>query len=65
LNLFQNKKEFFEKKNILDIGCNSGNLSLKIAKNIELNHLFGIDIDPLLIEKAIEVKNKIISNQHR
>eukprot|EP01080_Neovahlkampfia_damariscottae_P005034 gene5034-8631_t len=65
INLFRDNKDFFEKKQILDIGCNSGELSLQIAKNIEVKKYLGIDIDEYLIQKAHENKERIIAAQLR
>ncbi|CAB3405539.1 unnamed protein product [Caenorhabditis bovis] len=46
------KKEWFEKKSVLDIGCNVGFLTLSIAKNFEPRRILGIDIDEHLIGVA-------------
>ncbi|GFV98859.1 7SK snRNA methylphosphate capping enzyme [Trichonephila clavipes] len=44
--------ELFEGKDILDIGCNTGQLTLHIARYWHPNKIFGIDIDKKLIDKA-------------
>ncbi|CAJ0606527.1 unnamed protein product [Cylicocyclus nassatus] len=46
------KKEWFEKKSILDIGCNVGFLTLSIAKDFGPRRILGIDIDEHLIGVA-------------
>ncbi|KHJ90427.1 cysteine protease domain, YopT-type [Oesophagostomum dentatum] len=46
------KKEWFEKKSILDIGCNVGFLTLSIAKDFGPRRILGIDIDDHLIGVA-------------
>ncbi|KAF7726580.1 hypothetical protein EC973_008625 [Apophysomyces ossiformis] len=45
----------FEKKQVLDIGCNSGNISIIIAQRYKPAFLKGVDIDPYLINKAQSV----------
>ncbi|KAJ8662280.1 hypothetical protein O0I10_001973 [Lichtheimia ornata] len=42
----------FEGKRVLDIGCNSGNISITIAMEYDAAHVVGVDIDPTLINKA-------------
>ena len=42
-------KDWFRMKNVLDIGCNAGYLTLSIAKEFEPAWILGIDIDPHLI----------------
>ncbi|KAL0000023.1 hypothetical protein SO802_019625 [Lithocarpus litseifolius] len=43
LNVF--KKELFEDKECLDIGCNSGIITILIAKKFRCRSILGIDID--------------------
>ncbi|VDK51941.1 unnamed protein product [Anisakis simplex] len=45
-------KEWFEKKSVLDIGCNAGYITLTIAKDFEPRHIVGIDIDEHLVGVA-------------
>ena len=47
LHFFQ--KEWFDSKQILDIGCNTGLITLAIARDFKPSHIVGIDIDPQLI----------------
>uniref|UniRef100_A0A915Q6R6 RNA methyltransferase n=1 Tax=Setaria digitata TaxID=48799 RepID=A0A915Q6R6_9BILA len=46
------KKEWFEKKSVLDIGCNVGYLTLSIAKEFQPRNIVGIDIDAHLVGVA-------------
>ncbi|KAJ8446510.1 hypothetical protein Cgig2_027472 [Carnegiea gigantea] len=39
------RKEWFEFKNCLDIGCNSGLITINIAKKFQCRSILGIDID--------------------
>uniref|UniRef100_A0AC34FGV4 RNA methyltransferase n=1 Tax=Panagrolaimus sp. ES5 TaxID=591445 RepID=A0AC34FGV4_9BILA len=45
-------KEWFQRRNILDIGCNAGYLTLSIAKEFEPAWILGIDIDSHLVGVA-------------
>ncbi|CAD5229631.1 unnamed protein product [Bursaphelenchus okinawaensis] len=45
-------EDWFTGKNVLDIGCNAGNLTLSIAREFEPSSILGIDIDPHLIAAA-------------
>ncbi|KAJ9085857.1 hypothetical protein DSO57_1009964 [Entomophthora muscae] len=45
-------KELFFDKHVLDIGCNSGFITTHIALHFEPKNILGIDLDPVLIEKA-------------
>ncbi|VDM96347.1 unnamed protein product [Thelazia callipaeda] len=46
------KQEWFEKKSVLDIGCNVGYLTLLIAKEYQPRNIIGIDIDAHLVGLA-------------
>ncbi|CAA7397356.1 unnamed protein product [Spirodela intermedia] len=46
------KKEWFEGKDCLDIGCNQGLITINIANKFCCRKILGIDIDPGLIEAA-------------
>nr|XP_043629660.1 probable RNA methyltransferase At5g51130 [Erigeron canadensis] len=46
------RKEWFEGKNCLDIGCNSGLITINIAKKFGCRKILGIDIDSARIEDA-------------
>ncbi|XP_042520778.1 probable RNA methyltransferase At5g51130 [Macadamia integrifolia] len=46
------KKEWFEGKDCLDIGCNQGLITISIAKKFSCGSICGIDIDAHLIESA-------------
>lgn len=46
------QKEWFEKKSVLDIGCNVGFLTLSIARDFGPRRILGIDIDDHLIGVA-------------
>eukprot|EP01112_Ceratiomyxa_fruticulosa_P020714 TRINITY_DN7139_c0_g2_i4.p1 TRINITY_DN7139_c0_g2~~TRINITY_DN7139_c0_g2_i4.p1 ORF type:complete len:395 (-),score=89.96 TRINITY_DN7139_c0_g2_i4:183-1367(-) len=46
------KKEWFEGRDCLDIGCNAGHLSIYIAYNYQPRSILGVDIDPYLVKLA-------------
>lgn len=46
------EEQWFKGKRVLDIGCNSGVLSIRLAKKFNVEALHGIDIDKSLIDKA-------------
>uniref|UniRef100_A0A1I7XAD2 RNA methyltransferase n=1 Tax=Heterorhabditis bacteriophora TaxID=37862 RepID=A0A1I7XAD2_HETBA len=46
------KREWIEKKSVLDIGCNVGFLTLSLAKDYSPRRILGIDIDEHLIGVA-------------
>ena len=43
---------WFHSKRVLDIGCNSGNITLDIARLFSPTSIVGVDIDPDLIKRA-------------
>ncbi|GAN01743.1 methyltransferase C2A9.10 [Mucor ambiguus] len=45
-------EELFENKHVLDIGCNSGNIAIALAKRYNVASMHGVDIDDSLISKA-------------
>ena len=46
------KSEMFSNKKCLDIGCNSGAITIKIAQDFTPLFIQGLDIDPELIKRA-------------
>ncbi|KAI8098921.1 Bicoid-interacting protein 3-domain-containing protein [Halteromyces radiatus] len=42
----------FKDKNVLDIGCNSGNITIVIGQQCKPRHILGVDIDDRLIAQA-------------
>lgn len=45
-------EEWFYGKNVLDVGCNAGYLTISIAKELRPRRILGIDIDPHLVGAA-------------
>uniref|UniRef100_A0AAV1U1X2 RNA methyltransferase n=1 Tax=Peronospora matthiolae TaxID=2874970 RepID=A0AAV1U1X2_9STRA len=45
-------KKWFEGKRGLDVGCNSGEFTITIAKRLVPSYLLGVDVDPQLISRA-------------
>ncbi|XP_061396977.1 probable RNA methyltransferase CG1239 [Musca vetustissima] len=54
LDVFEKHKELFENKQILDIGCNSGFITMEVAKRFQVKSITGLDIDKHLINQAIK-----------
>lgn len=52
LKAFEDFKELFDGKDILDIGCNDGSVTIAIANKFSVNRITGIDIDRNLIDAA-------------
>ncbi|XP_059607903.1 7SK snRNA methylphosphate capping enzyme bin3-like [Phlebotomus argentipes] len=52
LKVFMRNPFLFQKKDVLDIGCNVGHLTIAVAKNLNPKSVMGIDIDAKLIERA-------------
>lgn len=52
LKVFHQYRDLFEGKDILDIGCNVGHVTLSIARDFGAKSVTGIDIDPKLISIA-------------
>lgn len=52
LELLEKHREFFENKDVLDIGCNIGHVSFFIARSFGAKSVLGIDIDRYLIAIA-------------
>lgn len=46
------RREWFEGKDVLDLGCNSGHLTLYIAKMLRPSRILGLDIDGGLVHAA-------------
>jgi 7SK snRNA methylphosphate capping enzyme len=57
--LLKKHSEYFNGKRILDIGCNSGFVTIEMAKQFQTSSILGIDIDENLIEKARKNLNRI------
>lgn len=54
LDVFKEHLEIFRNKQILDIGCNSGFITMEVAKQFECKSIVGLDIDKSLINQAIK-----------
>lgn len=52
LDVLATQQELFYDKQVLDIGCNSGHLSIEIAKQFKVKSLIGLDIDRSLTQDA-------------
>lgn len=52
LELMKSHPEYFKDKQILDIGCNSGFVTINLAKSLHPKSILGIDIDGNLIDAA-------------
>ncbi|KAJ8982426.1 hypothetical protein NQ317_007774 [Molorchus minor] len=52
LRVFSHHPYLFENKDILDIGCNIGHVTLSVARDYGARSVTGIDIDPKLISMA-------------
>ncbi|XP_050304543.1 7SK snRNA methylphosphate capping enzyme-like isoform X2 [Anthonomus grandis grandis] len=52
LRVFSHHPYLFENKDILDIGCNIGHITLSVARDFRARTVTGIDIDPKLISIA-------------
>ncbi|OQR90136.1 hypothetical protein THRCLA_09431 [Thraustotheca clavata] len=55
------KKEWFEGKKALDIGCNSGDFTLEVARRFAPAFIMGIDCDAELITQARSTLKEYIS----
>ncbi|XP_078046434.1 7SK snRNA methylphosphate capping enzyme [Augochlora pura] len=52
LTVFAQRKELFIRKDVLDIGCNIGHITLSVARDLAAHSVTGIDIDRKLINIA-------------
>ncbi|XP_075145525.1 U6 snRNA methylphosphate capping enzyme Amus [Haematobia irritans] len=54
LDVFEKYKDSFKDKLVLDVGCNSGFITMEVAKRFEVKSIVGLDIDKHLINQAIK-----------
>ncbi|KAI4380706.1 hypothetical protein MLD38_006868 [Melastoma candidum] len=54
------KKEWFEGRDCLDVGCNNGLITINIAKKLFCRSILGIDIDSKRIEDAYWILRKFL-----
>ncbi|KAH8340784.1 hypothetical protein KR059_006886 [Drosophila kikkawai] len=59
LDILGSQPELFRHKQLLDIGCNSGHLSIQIARKFEVKSLVGLDIDRSLVKDAQTTINQL------
>ncbi|XP_065224390.1 7SK snRNA methylphosphate capping enzyme-like [Planococcus citri] len=52
LEIFEKHRELFANKDVLDIGCNVGHVSLIVARSFGARSVTGIDIDRYLVDVA-------------
>ncbi|XP_017003297.2 7SK snRNA methylphosphate capping enzyme bin3 [Drosophila takahashii] len=52
LQVFQRHVELFQNKDILDIGCNVGHMTITVARHLAPKTIVGIDIDRELVARA-------------
>ncbi|KAK3105248.1 hypothetical protein FSP39_020775 [Pinctada imbricata] len=57
------KKDWFEGKDVLDIGCNVGHITLAIGKDFQPRKIVGLDIDKKLIKAARKNVRYYMSDQ--
>ncbi|XP_058239715.1 7SK snRNA methylphosphate capping enzyme [Hemibagrus wyckioides] len=58
------KPEWFQGKEVLDLGCNTGHMTLTIAKNWRPARIVGLDIDRALIHAAKQNIRHYLSEVH-
>lgn len=58
------RPEWFQGKEVLDLGCNTGRLTLAIAKNWQPSRIVGLDIDGALIHAARQNIRYYLSEMH-
>jgi 7SK snRNA methylphosphate capping enzyme len=51
LQVFDMHRHLFQHKDVLDIGCNVGHITVAVARTLGARSVVGIDIDPVLIGK--------------
>ncbi|XP_011179148.1 probable RNA methyltransferase CG1239 [Zeugodacus cucurbitae] len=61
LEVFATQSEMFKNKQMLDIGCNSGLVTMEVAKLFAVKSIVGLDIDRSLINQA----NKMLLRQKK
>ncbi|KAL7239939.1 hypothetical protein ACSBR2_005743 [Camellia fascicularis] len=60
------KKEWFEGKDCLDIGCNNGTITITIAKNFGCQSILGVDIDGDRVQDAYwNLRRTVKTNTHK
>ncbi|XP_020812781.1 probable RNA methyltransferase CG1239 isoform X2 [Drosophila serrata] len=59
LDILGSQPEMFRQKQLLDIGCNSGHLSIQIARKFGVKSLVGLDIDRSLVKDAQTTINQL------
>ena len=59
------EKDFFSGRDVLDIGCNVGHLTLRIARDFQPRRILGLDIDAHLIAAAKKNIKYYISDEAR
>jgi SAM-dependent methyltransferase len=52
LDLLEKHSDLFKNKRVLDIGCNSGFITINLAKRLQTESILGLDIDGYLIDRA-------------
>lgn len=57
------RPEWFTDKDVLDIGCNVGQVTMKIAQNFHPKKIIGIDIDQSLIKVAKKNVRQIVTKK--
>lgn len=53
----QHRQQLFADKDVLDIGCNAGTVTMAVARELHAKHVTGIDIDRSLIARANQLLN--------
>lgn len=67
LSALMNYADLFNGKELLDIGCNDGSLTIALAKRFSINFIVGIDIDAKLIARArnnVTLETQAIQNNN-
>lgn len=57
------RPEWIEGKDVLDVGCNAGHLTIELAKKFSPKKIVGMDIDPKLITSAKKNVRSILSKE--
>ncbi|KAL1137773.1 hypothetical protein AAG570_009469 [Ranatra chinensis] len=52
LKLLVNRRELFEGRDVLDVGCNTGHITVSIARDLGARTVVGLDLDRSLVDAA-------------